>query len=46
MFSGPVVTRQYATDISRTSSVIEYPPVRRVHWPSRVPAIIVLTFMA
>jgi len=46
MLRRPAVKRQYATDISRISSAIEYPRSRRAHRPSQVPAIIALTFTA
>jgi hypothetical protein len=42
----PAVTRQYAADISRISSTIEYPQARRAHRSSQVPVIIALTFTA
>jgi hypothetical protein len=43
---GPAVTRQYATDISRISSTIEYLQAGRARWPGQVPVIIALTFTA
>ena len=45
-FSSPAVVRQYATDISRISSAIEYPRASRAHRPSRTPGIIALTLTA
>jgi len=41
---GPAATRQYATDISRISSAIEYPQARRAYWSSQASVIIALTF--
>jgi hypothetical protein len=45
-FRGPVATRQYATEIRRTSSVIGCPEVRRAHRTGQLPGIIALTFTA
>jgi hypothetical protein len=46
MFRRPTIIRRYAADISRISSVIEYPRARRADWSSRMPGIIALTFTA